>query len=223
MNHLFAIQAVSEAQPVWLQKVLNSYVTDLEAQQLLIRLLITSPDSEGYSLDQGLIKYKNKVWIGNNSALQTKLISALHASAIGGHSGVMATYYRVKQYFTWKGLKRDVDNFVKRCQVCQQAKHELIHSLGLLQPLPIPEDAWQDLSMDFIEGLPHSEGSNVILVVVDRFTKYSHFIPLRHPYTAQTVAKAFLDNVVKLHGVPSPLCQIVTRYCVAHFERHCLH
>jgi hypothetical protein len=205
MNHLFAIQAVSEAQPVWLQEVLNSYVTDPQAQQLIIRLSITNPDSEGYSLDQGLIKYKNKVWIGNNSALQTKLISALHASAIRGHSGVMATYYRVKQYFTWKGLKRDVDNFVKQCQVCQQAKHELIHSPGLLQPLPIPEDAWQDLSMDFIEGLPLSEGSNVILVVVDRFTKYSHFIPLRHPYTAQTVAKAVLDNVVKLHGVPKSI------------------
>lgn len=56
--------------------------------------------------------------------------------------------------------------------------------------------------MDFIEGLPHSNGSSVILVVVDRFTKYGHFLALSHPYTAQSVAKVFLDMVYRLHGKP---------------------
>jgi hypothetical protein len=114
----------------------------------------------------------------------------------------MPTYYRVKQHFSWKGMKKDVASFVQQCVVCQQAKHELTHPAGLLQPLPIPQCAWQDLSMDFIEGLPLSDGSNTILVVVDRFTKYNHFLPLRHPFTATTVAKLFLDQVVKLHGFP---------------------
>lgn len=143
--------------------------------------------------------------MGQNSAIQTKIISALHSSAIGGHSGTQATYYRVKGLFYWKGLKQSVVDFVQQCGIFQQAKHSNHHPAGLLQPLPIPEGAWQDISMDFIEGLPKSEGFIVILVVVDRFTRYAHFIPLKHPYTAKSVAQVIFDNVVKLHGLPKSI------------------
>jgi hypothetical protein len=172
---------------------------------LLSQLALTSPDEHGYTLDKGLIKYKGKVWIAANSALQTKLISATHSSAIGGHSGTKATYQRIKKLFYWKGIKLDVENYIKQCQICQQAKHEHTHPAGLLQPLPIPQGAWQDLTMDFIEGLPLSEGYNAILVIVDRYTKYAHFIPLKHPFTALSVARIVLDHVVKLHGLPKSI------------------
>jgi hypothetical protein len=99
-------------------------------------------------------------------------------------------------------MKLAVELFVRQCQVCQQAKHSNLKPAGLLQPLPPPKGAWQDISMDFIDGLPLSDGANVILVVVDRLTKYAHFIPLCHPYTAKSVAKAYVENIVKLHGVP---------------------
>ena len=59
--------------------------------------------------------------------------------------------------------------------------------------------------MDFVEGLPKSEGYDVIMVVVDRFMKFAHFVSLRHPFTAAQVAKAFWDNIVKLHGVPTSI------------------
>ena len=216
---MFSLQAVSEVHPVWIQEVLNSYVTDPKAQSLLTGLAVHSPNEEGYSLEQGLIKYRNKIWIANNSALQTRLITALHSSAIGGHSGGKATYHRLKQLFHWKGMKRDVEEFVKQCQVCQQAKHELTHPAGLLQPLPIPQGAWKDWSMDFIEGLPTSDGSNAILVVVDRFTKYGHFLPIKHPFTAQAIAKVVLDNVVKLHGFPKSIVSDRDRVFTSTFWR----
>jgi len=140
--HMMALQAVSVVQPAWVQEVLNSYTTDSRAQQLLQRLAITSPDNQGYSLDRGLIWYQGKVWIGSNSALQTKLIATCHSSALGGHSGIATPYYRLKKHFAWKGMKQDVENFVKQCTICQHAKHTLQHPMGLLQPLPIPQGIW---------------------------------------------------------------------------------
>ena len=165
-------------------------------------MAVHSPNEQGYSLDNGLIRFKDKLWVAQNSALQTKIIHAFHASAIGGHSGMHATYQRIHRLFHWTGLKMAVEDFVKQCQVCQQTKHLHTHPVGLLQHLPIPEGAWQDLSMDFIEGLPKSEGYDVILVIVNRFTKYAHFVPIKHPFTAPTIARAVFDNVVKLHGLP---------------------
>jgi hypothetical protein len=69
--------------------------------------------------------------------------------------------------------------------------------------------------MDFIEGLPKSKGYNVILVIVDMFTKYAHFVALKHPFTARTVAIALYDNVIKLHGLPSQWFLTGTKYLLA--------
>ncbi|KAK1694297.1 hypothetical protein QYE76_010994 [Lolium multiflorum] len=105
------LHAVSEARPAWIQEVLNSYVTDSEAQAKIQELAVTSPNEQGYSLQNGLIKFHERVWIVNNTALQTKLISAFHSSAIGGHSGIFPTYQRLKRMFAWNGMKLAIENF----------------------------------------------------------------------------------------------------------------
>jgi hypothetical protein len=198
--HLYALETVAVVQPQWIQEVLNSYATDPKAQQLLTELAIVNPNAKGFNLHQGLIRKQNLIWIAHNSALQTKLIAAFHSSAIGGHSGVLATYNRLKRHFYWKGKKKDVDSYIQQCSVCQQAKHSHSHPTGLLQPLPILDGVCQDLSMDFTEGLPKSEGYSVILVVVERLTRFAHFLPVKHPYIAVSIAKVLFDNIVKLHG-----------------------
>lgn len=91
---------------------------------------------------------------------------------------------------------------MKQCQICIQAKPERVTYPGLLQPLPVPEGAWQVIYLDFIEGMPTSHKYNCILVVVDKFSKYAHFVPLTHPYTALKVATQFMKHVYKLHGIP---------------------
>ncbi|WVZ63441.1 hypothetical protein U9M48_013075, partial [Paspalum notatum var. saurae] len=217
VNHLMLLQAVSTVQPAWIQEVLNSYTIDPKAQTMLTQLALANPNEAGYSLDQGLIKYKDKIWLGNNSAIQTKVISAFHSTPIGGHSGINTTYYKVKNLFAWKGMKTQVEEFIKQCSVCQQAKHSLHHPFGLLQPLPIPSAAWHDISIDFIEGLPKSEGYNCILVVVDRLTKFAHFIAIKHPYTAMGIAQIILDNVIRLHGFPKSIVSDRDTIFLSHF------
>ncbi|KAJ1692442.1 hypothetical protein LUZ63_009140 [Rhynchospora breviuscula] len=120
----------------------------------------------------------------------------------GGHSGSLVTYKRMKALFCWPSMKEFIVDHIRQCEVCQLTKPEHVPSPGLLQPLPIPSEAWNNIGMDFITGLPKSEGKEVLLVVVDRLTKYSHFLPLSHPYTAASVAQVFLDHVYKLHGLP---------------------
>jgi hypothetical protein len=100
-------------------------------------------------------------------------------------------------------MKRDLKTFIRECPVCQQNKYETFSPASLLQSLPIPERILTDINLDFIEGLPKSHGYSVILVVVVRLSKYSHFSALTHPFTAAKVAQVFTANVFKLHGMPS--------------------
>jgi hypothetical protein len=102
-------------------------------------------------------------------------------------------------------MSKDIRLFVSHCLICQQAKSATTALAGLLQPLPIPSQIWEDVSMDFITDLPPSNGFTVIMVVVDRLSKYSHFVPLKSDFTSAKVAEAFLHHVVKLHGFPKSL------------------
>ena len=94
---------------------------------------------------------------------------------------------------------------MKECYICHKLKRETCFPVGLLQPLPILEKPWLDVSIDYVEGLPKSHLKSVVFVVVDRLTKYTHFMALSHPYTTVKVANLHLHFVFKLHGMPSTI------------------
>lgn len=99
-------------------------------------------------------------------------------------------------------MKGDTKRYVDQCAVCQQNKSTAMSPVGLLQPLPIPEHVWDDVTMDFIEGLPKLGRVDTILVFVDHLSKHGHFLTLKHMFNAKSVAEIFICEIVKLHGFP---------------------
>lgn len=188
--------------PLWMEQVQDSYTDDPKCLELLTKLSIDPQAVPNYTLQNGILRFKGKIVIGTPTQLQTDLITSFHKSALGGHSGERATTKRLQLIFYWPRMQQHIKDYINQCPVCQKNKSEHIPYPGLLAPLPIPDTAWTHVSMDFVEGLPSSESKNVILVVVDRFSKYAHFLALSHPYTAQDVVKLYMDNIFKLHGLP---------------------
>uniref|UniRef100_A0A8C7VPF1 Integrase catalytic domain-containing protein n=1 Tax=Oncorhynchus mykiss TaxID=8022 RepID=A0A8C7VPF1_ONCMY len=96
----------------------------------------------------------------------------------------------------------DVSAFTTTCTVCAQNKTPTQAPSGLLQPLPVPHRPWSHISLDFITGLPSSDGNTVILKVVDRFSKAAHFLPLAKLPSAKETAQLMVQHVFRIHGLP---------------------
>lgn len=114
--------------------------------------------------------------------------------------------------FYWEGMKKEIEQYVAGCTTCQHHKHSTLSPTRLLQPLPILGLIWDELTMDFIERLPKFERFDTILVVVDRLSRYAHFIAIKHPFSTPFVALLSTKEVVCLHGCHTQLCQIMIRF-----------
>ena len=140
-----------------------------------------------------------------DDARKLDIVKTRHDSITAGHFGVRKTYDLVARDFVWPGMRRYIADYVASCVVCQRNKVSRQKPLGLLQPLPIPEQPWRSVSMDFIVKLPVSDGFDSIMVVVDRLTKQAHFVPCREDMDAAATANLYLSHIFKLHGLPGDI------------------
>ena len=197
---------ISFPTPTWLDELKLTYTSDAATKKIILAIQSGSNIPTGFTFSNDLLFYKGRLFLGSSAQeLKAQVLQQVHASPLGGHSGYLKSFQRLKKDFYWTGMVGDLKQFVKECDTCQRLKNETCLPAGLLQPLAIPDRPWLDISMDFVEGLHKSQQKSVVFVVVDRFTKYVHFIPLAHPYTAAKVAQVFMQYVFKLHGMPSTI------------------
>ncbi|XP_043725770.1 uncharacterized protein LOC122672345 [Telopea speciosissima] len=186
----------------FLEQLREEVANNPELKTICAGLQANPNDYEGYAIRNGLLYHHQQLVLASDSPLRELFLKEFHASPVGGHAGFLHTFNRVSTNLFWKGMRAYVKQYVASCVVCQQMKPINTSPAGLLQPIPVPEQVWEDISMDFIMGLPISGGKSIIFVVVDRLSKYAHFCALASNFTSQRVAEIFATDVAKLHGFP---------------------
>ncbi|KAL0551316.1 hypothetical protein IC582_010402 [Cucumis melo] len=189
-------------QPTLRQKIIDAQNSDPYLVEK--RGLAEAGQTAEFSLssDGGLL-FERRLCVPSDCAVKTELLSEAHSSPFSMHPGSTKMYQDLKGVYWWRNMKSEVADFVSKCLVCQQVKAPRQKPAGLLQPLSIPEWKWENVSMDFITGLPRTlRGFTVIWVVVDRLTKSAHFVPGKSTYTASKWAQLYMSEIVRLHGVP---------------------
>lgn len=156
------------------------------------------------SVDEGRrLCWRDRIWLPNHEPLRTKIVQTTHDSTLAGHPGRDLTKSLISRQFSWPGLSQDVRRFLRNCDVCGRTAVWREKRRGLLKPLPIPDQAWSEISMDFITGLPPSgpEEAETIMVITCRLTKNVIFEAMAST-TVDAVAQRLLGCLIRHHGIP---------------------
>ncbi|PKU63246.1 ATP-dependent DNA helicase RecG [Dendrobium catenatum] len=173
---------------------------------------------EDFNIRHGFLFKGNQLCIPKSSWRQ-HLIQEIHGGGLAAHAGRDKTMLQMTAKFFWPHLRKDVTKFVERCSVCQNFKGGG-QNTGLYLPLPVPDSIWEDLSLDFVLGLPRTKkGNDSIMVVVDRFSKMAHFVACKKTFDALNVAKLFFREIIRLYGVPRSLTSDRDVKFIIHFWR----
>nr|GFC84670.1 retrotransposon protein, putative, Ty3-gypsy subclass [Tanacetum cinerariifolium] len=142
--------------------------------------------------DDNVLWQDTRLVVPNDAILREALLAEAHSLPFSVYPGSTKMYHDLKQYFWWSSMKRDVATFVARCLICQQVKIEYQRASGLLQQLDIPVWKWDEISMNFVTGLPPTQRRHdTIWVVVDRLTKSAHFLPIRKDYSTVPLQRLY--------------------------------
>jgi hypothetical protein len=157
-------------------------------------------------LEDGYWLMNDRYYVPSSKPLKTKLLAEAHDSILAGHVGSAKTIELLSRDYYWPRMYEEIKHYVSTCVKCQQNKASHQHPQGLLQPLPVPERRWQQVSMDFITQLPMTkQGHDAIVVFVDKLSKMVHLVPTTTSVDAPQVARLFMREVVRLHGVPESI------------------
>jgi hypothetical protein len=149
---------------------------------------------EEYKLDNDeILMYRGIIYVPNSQELKNLILGEMHNVPYAVHPGYQKIIATVKSQYYWPGMKKVIVDFIVRCLECQKVKAEHRHTVGLIQPLPIPQWKWEVVTMDFITKLPRkNKQHDSIMEVVDKLTKVAHFIPIKLNHKAANIVDVYM-------------------------------
>jgi len=186
--------------------VLHNIVVSCSIESQIIELQKTDPgifhikrkikeqDTHFRVDEKGVLWFDDRLVVPKDHDLRNKILDEAHSSKLSIHLGSRKMYHDLEPRFWWTKMKKEIAAYVARCDTCCRVKAIHLKPAGLLQPLFIPGWKWEEISMDFIVGLPpNQKGHNSIWVIVDRLTKSAHFIPVHSTYRPSDYAELYLS------------------------------
>jgi hypothetical protein len=167
---------------------------------------------------KGTLWFKKRLVVHKEEALKNKILDEADTSRYSIQPRSTKMYHDLRQHFLWTRIKREAARYVSECDTCRKVKADHMKPRGLLQPLSTPDWKWDDISMDFIVGLPMTTRKfDSIWVIVDRLSKSVHFIPVNTKYRVEKYAEIYITRVLCLHRVLKMIIsdrgsQFVTRF-----------
>ena len=153
--------------------------------------------------DDGMIVKGQRMCVPEYGERKRDIMEEAHSSAYATHPGSTKIYKTLKEHYWWNGMKKEIASFISKCLTYQHVKAEHYKPAGKIQLLPIPVWKWEKITMDFVTGLPRTQRQHdAIWVIVDRLTKSAHFLPINVKDSLEKLAQLYVDEIVRLHGVP---------------------
>jgi hypothetical protein len=167
---------------------------------------------------KGVLWFEDRLVVPKNPELRHKILDEAHLSKFSMHPSSNKMYHDLRSLYWWTRMKRDIAKYVSECDTCQRIKASHLKVASTLQPLPIPSWKWEDICMDFVVGLPNtSRHHDSIWVIVDRLTKTAHFLPVHTTHKTEKYVEFYIDQIVRLHGIPKTIMSDRGALFVAHF------
>ena len=197
-----ALLATFHVRPILIDRIRELQTQD--PTMIKLKREAESGQLKGFSVrGDGTGMMGHRLCVPDVGELKKEIMEEAHSSAYAMHPGSTKIYHTLREHYWWRGMKKDVAEFVSRCLIYQQVKDDHQRPVGLLQSLPIPQWKWEKITMDFVVGLPRCQsGYDAIWVIVDRLTKLAHFLPMKNSDSMEKLAELYVKEIVRLHGTP---------------------
>jgi hypothetical protein len=190
--HLMHAAIVSMHQSYLKSRILDVVVTYqhyLQVKEILQQGYVQHKMKEYEMKEDGLLMKKNRIYVPSSGELRNLVLKEMHNAPYVGHPSYHKIITTVRNQFFWLGMKKDFVDYIIKCMECQKVKVEHRHPTGFLQPLPIPKKKWEVITIEFITKFPKkTRQHDSILVVVDKLTKATHFVPVKITHTTTNIA-----------------------------------